>query len=1135
MRRRVKRTGIVGLTATLALVAMLGLAPIQAVEETSEVFVPLGHAGGVRAVAFSPNGMWALSGSEDQTLRLWDVATRKEVRTFVGHTEAITFALFSPNGKQVLSSSYDRTLKLWEVATGKELRTFRGHDEGVWDVAFSPDGKRALSGSADQTMKLWNVETGDEVRTFTGHQQAVTDVDVSPDGKLAVSGSVDQTIKLWNMATGEEMRTLRGHAQGITVVAFSPDGTKLISSSEDQTLRLWDVATGRPLRTFSGHAQSAVAVAFSPDGRRVLSGSQDQSLKLWDVATGKEIRTFTGHTQAVVAVAFSPDGTLALSGSEDQTLKLWEVATGRELQTLSGKVQEARDVDFSHDGRFALVGGRDHTLKLWEFRTGRALWIFRGHTQSVTCVAISPDDKLALSGSNDRQIKLWDMATGRELRTFRGHTWGVTDVAFSPDGTRIASSSGDQTVKVWDVQTGREIQTFGGHSQGVWDVVFSPDGRYIASGSEDQTVKLWDTVTGRNVRTFAGHTQAVRSVDFSPDGKTILSGSVDQTLKLWDVATGKEVRSFAGHEEAVWDVAFSNDGKRVLSGSEDQTIKLWDVAGGRELRTLSGHTGVVVGVEFSTDGQTVLSGSLDGTLRLWETETGKAIAMLVGFRDGEWIITTPEGYYTASEHGDEHLIVRVGSRVYGIDQFRATFYRPAVVEAAIRLGSSAKGIAQVLGGQTPVLTVAALQELEPPTVTVSAPANGATLDTLTPMLTVQVEGRRQPIRKMQVYVNGERQAMSAEEALSSVGPSAKSGGCRSTGDRSTRRSDDGAQEVSRTLHGQTVANGAGPFRMPASPSAWPAGGPSVAAGDCPDPGHRPAMELNLPLRLQPGDNVVEVFASNGFAEERRALRLTVLPPAVPAAPARVKPDLWILAVGVNAYEDSKIPPLPYAGQDADALVQAFTKQRGKAFRDVHAFVLAELGAAQPTGETIRRGLASLEQARPGDIVLLFLAGHGAEDGQGEFLFLPRDTRLQDGGGVDGAISWRELKPVLDLPARKLIFVDTCYWESVGEQKARGVDNEQLSKDLQEFNAVSYTSCRGTERAVEQEALSNGALAKVLIHGLRGKADLNRDQVVTLEELDAYMTEAVPLLTNGAQYPVTHTPEGYQRVPIAVVE
>ena len=175
-------------------------------------------------------------------------------------------------------------------------------------------------------------------------------------------------------------------------------------------------------------------------------------------------------------------------------------------------------------------------------------------------------------------------------------------------------------------------------------------------------------------------------------------------------------------------------------------------------------------------------------------------------------------------------------------------------------------------------------------------------------------------------------------------------------------------------------------------------------------------------------------------------------------------------------------------------------------------------------------------ADPHDVLVLFLAGHGAADEHGEFLFLPKDATLAEGSGrLSNVISWRELKPVLTLPARKLIFVDSCAWEGVGGVKVRAMDNEQLVKDLQEFNAVTYTSCRGAERAMEREAWTNGAFAKALIDGLKSKADLKRDREITLDELDAYVTEAVPLLTNGAQYPVTNTPVGYNNVPIAIVD
>ncbi|RKZ92359.1 MAG: hypothetical protein DRR19_04485 [Candidatus Parabeggiatoa sp. nov. 1] len=230
-----------------------------------------------------------------------------------------------------MSGSVDNTLKLWQVATGRELRTFQGHSDYVNAVAFSPDGQLALSGSDDYTLKLWQVATGRELRTFQGHSYDVTAVAFSPDGQLALSGSLDNTLKLWQVATGRELRTFQGHSSYVTAVAFSPNGQLALSGSLDNTLKLWQVSTGRELRTFRGHSKSVEAVAFSPDGQLALSGSDDNTLKLWQVATGRELRTFQGHSDEVEAVAFSPDGQLALSGSGDSTTRLWQVDTGKEL------------------------------------------------------------------------------------------------------------------------------------------------------------------------------------------------------------------------------------------------------------------------------------------------------------------------------------------------------------------------------------------------------------------------------------------------------------------------------------------------------------------------------------------------------------------------------------------------------------------------------------------------------------------------------------------------------------------------------------------------------------------------------------------------------------------------------------
>ena len=299
-----------------------------------------------------------------------DVIT-EPIRTFNGHTDSICpegCVVFSPDGQYALSGSWDNTLKLWEVATGTEIRTFRGHSDYVYSVAFSADGRYALSGSRDNTLKLWEVATGTEIRTLRGHSSIVYSVAFSPDGHYLLSGSGDNTLKLWEFATGAEIRSLTGHSFAVTSVAFSPDGRYALSGSYDKTLKLWKVDSGIEIRTFTGHSDSILSLAFSPDGQYLLSGSRqdDKTLKLWKVDTGEEIRTFHGHYDSVWSVAFSPDGHHALSGSSDGTVKLWEVATGTQIRTFTGHTDYVHSVAFSPDSRYALSGARDNSLKLWE-------------------------------------------------------------------------------------------------------------------------------------------------------------------------------------------------------------------------------------------------------------------------------------------------------------------------------------------------------------------------------------------------------------------------------------------------------------------------------------------------------------------------------------------------------------------------------------------------------------------------------------------------------------------------------------------------------------------------------------------------------------------------------------------------
>jgi WD40 repeat protein/serine/threonine protein kinase len=284
-----------------------------------------GHLDWVTCVSFSPDGCYALSGSDDQTIRLWDVTSGKEIRRFEGHTMSVASVCFSPDSRQALSGGWDQTIRLWDVAGGTEIRQFEEHTGGVTSVCFSPDGRQALSGGYDQTIRLWEVESGTEMRRFEGHTDRVTAVAFSPDGRYALSGSIDQTVRLWEVESGAEVRRFEGHSLSVTSVQFSPDGKQVLSGSWDQTVRLWDVPSRVELQRFEGSTERVTSVSFSPDGRYVLSGSVDQMVRLWEVESGSEIRRFEGHTQDVTAVCFSSDGRYALSGSMDQTVRLWEI------------------------------------------------------------------------------------------------------------------------------------------------------------------------------------------------------------------------------------------------------------------------------------------------------------------------------------------------------------------------------------------------------------------------------------------------------------------------------------------------------------------------------------------------------------------------------------------------------------------------------------------------------------------------------------------------------------------------------------------------------------------------------------------------------------------------------------------
>ena len=275
-----------------------------------------GHTSPVWTLNFNSQGTILASSGEDRSVRIWDVRTGECCQILQGHTGWVWSLGFSPSGvaysqafpsntadvlesgEILASGSEDTTIRLWNITTSQCLKTLQGHTSWVKSLAFSPNGQLLASGSYDQTVKLWDALTGECLRTLEGHTNRVWAIAFNTQGTLLASGGEDNLVKLWDVKTGQCLRTLQGHTNWIRSLAFSPQGTTLATTGDDRTVRLWEVSSGQCLKTLKGHTSWIESVVYSPgtdnmkdSGCAILATcGQDEAIALWDVQTGDRIK-----------------------------------------------------------------------------------------------------------------------------------------------------------------------------------------------------------------------------------------------------------------------------------------------------------------------------------------------------------------------------------------------------------------------------------------------------------------------------------------------------------------------------------------------------------------------------------------------------------------------------------------------------------------------------------------------------------------------------------------------------------------------------------------------------------------------------------------------------------------------------
>jgi len=927
------------------------------------------------------------------------------------------------------------------------------------------------------------------------------------------------------------------HTAGIGSIGVDRAGRFLVTASIDKTARVWELETGRLLRVLrvpigDGAEGQLFAAAISPDGNMIALGGHtgnqwdgQHCVYLFDRETGRLMRRLTGSPGEVNYLRFSPDGTLFAAALFAGGVVVWRTSDWTEVGRDSA-YGESSGADFDRAGRLVTSSG-DGELRLYDRQMRRLTKRKAPGGKVPSGVRFSPDGLKVAVGYFD--LTRVDVLSGDTLAPLytpdtSGSIISVTVVSWSMDGMTLFASGGSQDkgnyIRRWgDAGLGRYVDT--SVAQSTTDIVPLPSGGIVygafkpAWGILDQNHKQTSVQTGQ-IATYVGNqsglfsdaTASTIQFPYQPYGRSpAIFDLADRDLRLGEMSgAGLQapltVTSGLSITDWKWTYLPSVNGAPLKLERGENSISLAIAADGNTFLLGTGlfirlfnrsrqelwrapALGGALAVNISGNNRLALAACGDGTIRWYRMTDGKELLAFFPHADRKrWVLWTPSGYYDSSPGAEELIGWHVNTAkdqaadFFPVGQFRSTYYRPGVISKVLQTSDEVEALRLADKERGRVRFQGALIVIPRPKVAQMLPP---VVEIASPSDNSEVSASEVTIRYSLRTPSGE--AVTNVRALVDGRPV--------TGNRQLTREDASASGVRE-------------------------------------------LKLTVPER----DSEVSIIAENRFAASVPVtIRLRwrgAVPATRPSADTFViQPKLYVLAIGVSQYQNPSYS-LKFAAKDAQDFAAVATIQKGLLYRDVVVKVLTNEHA---TKDEILDGLDWIrKETTSKDVAMVFFAGHGLNDQNGVYYFLPYNTDLEK--LLRTGVPFTDIKnTVQSLAGKTLFFIDTCHSGYVlGGRRGLADDLNGIINELSsaESGAVVFAASTGNQYSLEDAKWNNGAFTKALVEGFTGRADYIGKGKITINMLDLYLSERVKELTGGRQTPTTAKPNTIQDFPIAVM-